>query len=148
MTFEWPSWVNPLPFPFPELHKIQIFIFELHLNSTNKCTVHREFTFSIWCKEDLTRFLEIVNFTLCLCKETEKLEFQMCAYARIPACEGSIDYWFIIGAAWCEDLQPSWRRPISSFLPIVSKSMTEISREQSRICSHGTSNSNVCNVNF
>ena len=20
MTFEWPSWVNPLPFPFPELH--------------------------------------------------------------------------------------------------------------------------------
>ena len=22
MTFEWPSWVHPLPFPFPELHKI------------------------------------------------------------------------------------------------------------------------------
>ena len=21
MTFEWPSWVDPLPFPFPELHK-------------------------------------------------------------------------------------------------------------------------------
>ena len=22
MTFEWPSWVDPLPFPFPELHNI------------------------------------------------------------------------------------------------------------------------------
>ena len=22
MTFEWPSWVHPLPFPFPELHNI------------------------------------------------------------------------------------------------------------------------------
>ena len=23
MTFQWPSWVHPLPFPFPELHNIQ-----------------------------------------------------------------------------------------------------------------------------
>ena len=41
------------------------------------------------------------------------------------------------------NLHPSWSLPMSSFLPIVSKSMTDISREQSRICSHGTSNSNV-----
>ena len=27
MTFEWPSWVNPLPFPFPELHNIKQFYF-------------------------------------------------------------------------------------------------------------------------
>ena len=40
-------------------------------------------------------------------------------------------------------LHPSCSLPISSFLPIVSKSMTDMSREQSRICSQGTSNSNV-----
>ena len=41
MTFEWPSWVDPLPFPFPELHKMKKYfqqmtdyiLFKTHLNS-------------------------------------------------------------------------------------------------------------------
>ena len=29
MTFEWPSWVNPLPFPFPELHNNRYLIMKM-----------------------------------------------------------------------------------------------------------------------
>ena len=38
MTFEWPSWVDPLPFPFPELHNFpaQFFVFCISMcSSTN-----------------------------------------------------------------------------------------------------------------
>ena len=34
MTFEWPSWVDPMPFPFPELHNI-ISYFWIFKNSKN-----------------------------------------------------------------------------------------------------------------
>ena len=27
MTFQWPSWVDPLPFPFPELHNLMTLYF-------------------------------------------------------------------------------------------------------------------------
>ena len=29
MTFEWPSWVDPLPFPFPELHNNRYLIMKM-----------------------------------------------------------------------------------------------------------------------
>ena len=43
-------------------------------------------------------------------------------------------------------LHPSWSRPINSFRPMVSKSITAMSSEQSLICSQGTSNSNCCKI--
>ena len=53
MTFEWPSWVDPLPFPFPELHNLD-FLSEaatiaatatttIYLNKVNKKVVVESF---------------------------------------------------------------------------------------------------------
>ena len=39
MTFQWPSWVHPLPFPFPELHNNKI-ITTYKIIQEPLCTFH------------------------------------------------------------------------------------------------------------
>ena len=36
MTFEWPSWVHPLPIPFPELHNKKLLLDDEE-NKVDKC---------------------------------------------------------------------------------------------------------------
>ena len=42
MTFEWPSWVDPLPFPFPELHNCSYFLIMMMMTVTTHSTWQQE----------------------------------------------------------------------------------------------------------